>query len=87
MRAGDRSARDVLIEQLHRDGIGPTAIGRRVGIRPARVRTILLSRGVAERQPLGVTEGIWDADRETRLAAFYERQRQGARAALEGASA
>lgn len=82
MKPSERSARDVLVEQLWRDGKGATAIGRRVGLNPARVRTILLERGVVTPGVRRDEKNIWESAENSRRMAIYKRARDAAREAL-----
>jgi hypothetical protein len=89
MNLDARLRRDRKIEQMHRSGKDEAAIAARYGLSPTRVRTILVDRGLVTRREERDRDGIWGKEPGARIAAFYERQRRGAREArrlMEGSS-
>jgi hypothetical protein len=90
MKADLRPLRDAEIVRLYRAKVPQVEIGRRLGLRPPRVYTILVKAGeivpgASPRKSPKVlaAEGIWGADEDRRRAAFHQRARAAARAALE----
>lgn len=83
MNDADRDRRDNKIEKLFRAGVVPGDISSRVHLKVDRVRNILEARGLLVPKPFErLHEGMWSADRDTLARRIWQRQRDGARAAL-----
>lgn len=87
MNAAGRSARDALIERMHKRGIPQVEISRRVNMAPSMIWRILVDRGALP-QPASIARTettVYDSEDPHRIALHnWKRQVAGARAALKG---
>ncbi len=83
-----RVARDMEVKRLFRDNVRQAEIGRRLGLKTPRVYAILVREGLIEPEKRGEApdrhDSVWGKKPDELRRRFYERQRAGARAALEG---
>lgn len=85
MNAIDRSKRDQEIVELFRAGSRPSAIAMLFDIEAAQVRRVIHAAGLEIEREDGYANGwsLWEMTERDRRIAIWERQREGARQALE----
>lgn len=85
MIRSERQRRDADIASMHNSGFKRGQIAVKYGIRPARVHLILIEMGLVTQQKIAesIKETRWEAGPNRQRQAFWERQRRGAKAALD----